>query len=150
MVTTKTLLLKHFCRRQGSVNGGFQTVVRVFWGNEFPLLPFYLNLTSFLPQSYLFLTSFLPFLNLNLTSASSRISNHGLETTVYRLLENFRGKRVYTTTVAPLLSRSVARPRGHRTKKAMVYTIFLREQGKRAHTTGPERRVYTIEAPDPE
>ena len=35
---------------QGSVNGGFQTVVRVSWGNEIPLPPFYLNLTSFLPQ----------------------------------------------------------------------------------------------------
>ena len=71
---------------QGSVNGGFQTVVRVFWGNEIPLPPFYLNLTSFLPQFYLVLTSFLPFFNLNLTSASSRISSHGLETTVYRRL----------------------------------------------------------------
>ena len=55
-------------------------------GNEIPLPPFYLSLTSFLPQFYLFLTSFLPLSNLNLTSAWSRISNHGLETTVYRLL----------------------------------------------------------------
>ena len=54
--------------------------------SKFRYPPFYLNLTSFLPQFYLFLTSFLPFFNLNLTSASSRISNHGLETTVYRLL----------------------------------------------------------------
>ena len=55
-------------------------------------------------------------------------------------------KRVYTTTVAPLFSRSVARPRGHRAKKkAMVYTIFLGKQGKRVYTIGPERRVYTIE-----
>ena len=60
--------------------------------------------------------------------------------------EPFAGeKRVYTTTVAPLLSRSVARPRGHR-KKAMVYTIVLRKQGKRVYTIGAERRVYTIEA----
>ena len=73
-------------RNQGSVNGGFQTVVRVLWGNEIPLPPSYLNLTSFLPQFCLFLTFFLPLFNLNLTSASSRISNHGLETTVYRLL----------------------------------------------------------------
>ena len=73
---------------QESVNGGFQTVVRVFWGNEIPIPSFYLNLTSFLPHFYLFLTSFLPFSNLNLTSASSRISNHGLETMVYRLLGN--------------------------------------------------------------
>ena len=43
---------------QGSVNGGFQTVVRVLWGNEIPLPPFYLNLTPFLPQFYLILTSF--------------------------------------------------------------------------------------------
>ena len=59
-----------------------KTVVRVFRGNVIPLPPLYLNLTSFLP----WFTSFLPLLNLNLTSASSRISNHGLETTVYRLL----------------------------------------------------------------
>ena len=60
-------------------------------------------------------------------------------------------KRVYTTTVAPLLSRSVARPRGHRAKKAMVYTAFLgktREKG--IHTISPERKVYTVDASDPE
>ena len=74
-------------KNQGSVNGGFQTVVRVLSGERIPLPPFYLNLISFLPQFYLLLTSFLPLFNLNLTSASSRISNHGLETTVYRLLE---------------------------------------------------------------
>ena len=74
---------------QGSGNGGFQTVVRVFWGNEIPLPPFYLNLTSFLPQFYLFLASFLPSLSLDLTSAPPRISSHGLETTVYRLLDNW-------------------------------------------------------------
>ena len=68
---------------QGSVNGGFQTVVRVLSGQRIPLPPFNLNLTSFLPQVYLILTSLLPFFNLNLTSASSGISNHGLETTVY-------------------------------------------------------------------
>ena len=50
-----------------------------FLGERNSATPFYLNLTSFLPQVYLFLTSFLPFLNLNLTSASSRISNHSLE-----------------------------------------------------------------------
>ena len=54
-------------------------------------------------------------------------------------------KRVYTTTAEPLLSRSVARPRGHRAKKAMVYTILLGKQGKRVYTIGQERRVYTIE-----
>ena len=84
-------------KTQGSVGCGFQTVVRVFWGNEVPLPPFYLNLTSFLPQFYLLLTSFLPLLNLNLTSASSRISNHGLETTVYRLLEDSRRRKRWKT-----------------------------------------------------
>ena len=33
-------------------------------------------------------------------------------------------KKVYTTTVAPLFSRSVARLRGHRAKKAMVYIVY--------------------------
>ena len=31
-----------------------------------------------------------------------------------------------------------------------VYLIFLGKQGKRVYTRGPERRVYTIEASDPE
>ena len=53
--------------------------------------------------------------------------------------------RVYSTTAGPLFSRRVARPRGHRAKKAMVYTIFLGKQGKRVYTIGPGRRVYTIE-----
>ena len=35
-------------------------------------------------------------------------------------------------------------------KKAMVHTIFLGKQGKRVYTVGPERRVFTIEASDPE
>ena len=62
------------------------------------------------------------------------------------LVQNFAGeKRVYTTIVRPLFSRSVARPRGHRAKKAMVYTSFLEKEGKRVYTIGPERRVYTIE-----
>ena len=54
-------------------------------GTEFRyrLPPFYLNFTPFLPQFNLFL----PLFYINLTSASSRISSHGLETTVYRLLE---------------------------------------------------------------
>ena len=54
-----------------------------FLGERHSATPFYLIFTSFLPQFYLFLTSFLPLFNLNLTSASSRLSNHGLETTVY-------------------------------------------------------------------
>ena len=71
---------------QEYVNGGFQTVVRVLSGDRNPLPPFHLNLTSFLTQLYLILTSILPLFNLNLTSASSGISSHGLETTVYRPL----------------------------------------------------------------
>ena len=59
-------------------------------------------------------------------------------------------KRVYTTTVAPLLSRSVTRPQGHRAETAMMYTILLGKQGKWVYTIGLERRVYTIEASDPE
>ena len=50
------------------------------------------------------------------------------------LLTFDKEKRVYITIVAPLLSRSVARPRGHRAKKAMVYTIFLGKQGKMVYT----------------
>ena len=88
------ILMCLFLVNQGSVNGGFQTVVRVFWGNEIPLPPFYLNFaTPFLPQFYLFLTSSLPLFNLNLTSASSRFSNHGLETTVYIPLGKFHFAR---------------------------------------------------------
>ena len=47
---------------QGSVNGGFQTVVRVSWGTKFR----YPLFTSILPQFYLCFTSILPLLNLNL------------------------------------------------------------------------------------
>ena len=50
-----------FCRGQGSVNGGFQTVVRVLSGGHIPLPPFNLNLTPFLSQLNLFVT----FLNLD-------------------------------------------------------------------------------------
>ena len=64
---------------------------------------------------------------------------------VYGFLGSAAKKRVYTTTAGPLFSRSVARPRGHRAKNAMVYTIFLGKQGKRVYTISPERRVYTIE-----
>ena len=70
-----------WCFLQGSVNGGFQTVVRVFWGNEIPLAPFYLNLTSFLPQFYLFFTFFKPLFNLCfVTNLEPRFGNHGLQT----------------------------------------------------------------------
>ena len=81
---------RHGIAIQGSVNGGFQTVVRVLRGNEIPLPPFYLSFTSILPQFYLNLTPFLPLFNLFLTSfltpSEPTISNHGLETTVYRPL----------------------------------------------------------------
>ena len=43
-----------------------------------------------------------------------------------------------------------ARPRGHRAKTTMVYTILMGKQRKRVYTIGPERRVYTIEASDDE
>ena len=49
---------------QGSVNGGFQTVVRVWSGEQIPAPHLNLNLTSVLPQIYLCLTSFLPQFNL--------------------------------------------------------------------------------------
>ena len=42
------------------------------------------------------------------------------------------------------LSLSVVRPRGHRAKKATVYTIFVGKQGTRVYTIGP----YTIKASD--
>ena len=49
---------------QGSVNGGFPTVVRVSRGNEILLPTFYLSFTSVLPLFYLNLTSFKPHFNL--------------------------------------------------------------------------------------
>ena len=64
---------------QGSVNGGFQTVVRVLWGNEILLPPFYLNFTSFSPQFCLFLTSFLPFL-----TSIQPLLRHESRTTVWK------------------------------------------------------------------
>ena len=41
-------------------------------------------------------------------------------------------------------------PRSQSKKEAVVYTLLLGKQGKRVYTIGPERRVYTIEASDPE
>ena len=66
-------------------------MIQVLFGGRIPLPLCSLNLTSCVPQFYLIETSrFNPLLlalfNLNLTSALSGISNHGLETTVYRLL----------------------------------------------------------------
>ena len=55
---------RRFRAPQGSVNGGFQTVVRVLWGTEILLPPFYLIWTPFLPQFYLVWSSF----NLNFDS----------------------------------------------------------------------------------
>ena len=69
-------------------------VVRVVWEHQIPLPPFSLALTSFLPQFYLILNLFLPPFNLNLTSASSGISNHGLETMVYIPLEIDEKRRI--------------------------------------------------------
>ena len=42
--------------------------------------------------------------------------------------------------------------KGHQiqAKIDMVYRIFLGKQGKRVYTIDPERRVYIIEASDPE
>ena len=47
------------------------------------------------------------------------------------------------------LSPSVARPRGHRAKKLWFIPFPMDKQGKTVNTTGPEGRVYTIEASDP-
>ena len=67
---------------QGSVNGVFQTVVRVFWGKQIPLPPFLtqLNLlfTSILPLFNLFFTFFEPQFNLCfVTKLEPRFGNHG-------------------------------------------------------------------------
>ena len=67
--------------------------------------------TPFLPQFNLLFTSLLPLFNLvlplfnlNLTSASSRISNHGLETTAYRFLVFFRDGPYFFKGNAPYAS----------------------------------------------
>ena len=66
---------------QGSVNGGFQTVVRVLSGDRIPLPPFNLNLTSFLPHLNLLFTSFLPQFNLRFFgNLQPWFGNHGLQT----------------------------------------------------------------------
>ena len=62
-------------------NGGPSSV-----GERNSATPIFLNLTPCLPQFCLILTSFWPNFYLNLTSAQSAISNHGLETAVYRPL----------------------------------------------------------------
>ena len=55
-----------------------------------------------------------------------------------------QGKRVYTTTVAPLFWP----PRSQGKKPYGVY--HLGKPGKRGYTIIPERRAHTIEASDPE
>ena len=56
-------------------------MVRVLSGEQIPLPPFYLDLTSFLPLFNLFLTSLLPFFNLCfVTNLEPRFGNHGLQT----------------------------------------------------------------------
>ena len=71
---------------RGSVNGGFQMLVRVWSGEQVPApqsnLSLASSLTSVFPQCYLSSTSFY----LILTPAQPAISNHGLETMVYRPL----------------------------------------------------------------
>ena len=59
-----------------------------------------------------------------------------------------QAKRGYTTTVTPLLSRSVARPRGHRAKKlwCIPFPWKTREKGIH-HRSG--KRVYTMGAQTP-
>ena len=53
----------HRSNTQGSVNDGFQTVVRVLWGNEIPIPPSNLYFTSILPLLNLVFTSIKPLLS---------------------------------------------------------------------------------------
>ena len=46
-------------KARGSVNGGFQTMVRVWSGEQIPVPPSNLNFASVLPHFNLFVTSFL-------------------------------------------------------------------------------------------
>ena len=83
---------------QGSVHGGFQTVVRVLLGNEILPASILPQLCPPLPQFYLILTSLLPLLNLNSTSVASGISNHSLETSRNLICNDCNG----TVVVGPL------------------------------------------------
>ena len=48
--------------------------------------------------------------------------------------------------MAPVFSRSVARPRGHRAKEAMVYTSFLEKTGEKGiHHRSGKKVFFTIE-----
>ena len=60
-------------------------MARDWSGDRIPLPPFNLSLPPFNLNSTSFECVFLPLFNLNLTSASSGICNHGLDTTVYTL-----------------------------------------------------------------
>ena len=71
------------------VNGGFQTVVRVWSGEQVPAPHFNLKLTSIIPLLSLNFDHFLTSFYLILTSTQPAISNHGLETTVYKPLEEY-------------------------------------------------------------
>ena len=66
---------------QESVNGGFQTMVRVWSAEQIPASQLNLKFTSVLPQFCLFKTSLLP--HLDLCSAGNlepRLGNLGLQT----------------------------------------------------------------------
>ena len=81
VVLARIVMCASCAMSQGSVNGGFQTVVRVLSGHRIPLPPFNLSLTSFLPLFNLFLTSFLPQFNLCFVgNLQPRFVNHGLHT----------------------------------------------------------------------
>ena len=59
----------------------FPAAAGVFWGNDIPLPPLYLNLTSVLPQFNLLLTFFEPHFNLCfVTNLEPRFGNHSLQT----------------------------------------------------------------------
>ena len=87
----------------GSVHGGFQTVVRVWSGEQIPAPHFNLDLTSVLPvltSSFLFLTSFLP--PFNICSAGNlepRFGNHGIQTLgLCNFLGEITGKQISCTS----------------------------------------------------
>ena len=60
-----------------------------------------------------------------------------------------RKKSIHQNRGTPPLSVCRPAPRSQR-KKTMVYTISLKKTREKGNTIGPERRVYIIEAADPE
>ena len=85
-----SIFLSYFPGKKTAEPKGLLMVVSKRWfeilsGELTLLIPF---CDPLLPQRYLILTSCLPLFYLNLTSAPLEISNRGLETTVYRPLEN--------------------------------------------------------------